>query len=208
MKQILVLGANGKVGRIVVQLLLEKSYQVIAFVHNDDGSLDDENVRVVEGDVHDAASLQSAVVGADAVISTLGSWGTPQKDIVSSGIKAAILGMQKEGVKRIISLTGSDARAKGDHLSLIHRVMYIGILIGAKKILRDGEDSIAQLEKSGLDWTVIRSPIMTETGSSSYSLNTSRCLPWQTIHRHAVALSLVDQLDDTTYVGKSPFINR
>lgn len=208
MKRIAVFGANGRVGSLVVNLLLEKGYAVTAFVYKDDGSLDTKSVRVVQGDVHDATAVKEALADADVVMSTLGSWGTPTKDIVSAGMRAIIPLMQQHGLKRVISLTGAESRALGDSLSLIHRVMYVGISIGAGKILRDGEDHIAQLEKSGLDWTVIRSPVMNETGSQNYTLSMSRCLPWQTIHRHAVARSLVDQLEATEFIGKSPFINR
>lgn len=208
MKRIVVFGANGRVGRLVVGLLLEKGYAVTAFVHRDDGSFDTNQVSIVQGDVYDVNSVEKAIAEADAAISTLGSWGTPKKDIVSSGMKAIIPLMQKYHMKRIISLTGADARASGDELSLIHRATYLAASLGAGKILKDGEDHIALLEESSLDWTVIRSPVMTETGSTTYVLNTSRCLPWQTIHRHAVAQAIVDQLDDMSYIGKSPFINR
>ncbi|MEO5499058.1 MAG: NAD(P)-binding oxidoreductase, partial [Candidatus Saccharimonadales bacterium] len=192
MKRITVLGANGRVGRLVVSLLLEKSYDVTAFVYHDDGSFDANHVRVAQGDVHDVSSVEAALTDGDAVICTLGSWGTPQKDIVSSGVRAIIPYMQKNKIKRIISLTGAESRASGDDLSLIHRAMYIGISVGAGKILRDGEDHITQLEQSRLDWTVIRSPVMTETGATKYRLSSKRCLPWQTIHRHAVAKAMVD----------------
>ncbi len=208
MKRIVVFGANGRVGRLVVSLLLEKDFAVTAFVHRDDGSFNTDQVHVVQGDVYDADTVETAMTQADAVISTLGSWGTPKKDIVSSGMRAIIPLMQRNHIKRIISLTGAEARASDDNLSLFHRFTYPAAAIIAGKILRDGEDHIAQLEQSGLDWTVVRSPIMTEIGSPKYALSTSRCLPWQTIHRHAVAKAMVDQIDDKTYIGKSPFINR
>jgi putative NADH-flavin reductase len=208
MKHITVYGANGQVGRLVVKGLLERGHTVTAFVHKNNGLIQTDQLRIIEGDIHDAAAVEAALEATDAVISTLGSWHTPSKDILASGMQHIIPAMQSRGIKRIISLTGAESRAAGDKLSIIHRFAHIGIAIIARKILRDGEVHIKQLESSELDWTVIRSPIMNERGGSHYHLSDRRPLPWQTIHRQAVADALVQQLNDRHFTQKAPFINR
>lgn len=208
MKHITVYGANGKVGSLVVQGLLERGHTVTAFVHRNDGRMADNQLRIVEGDIHDAAAVDVALEGADAVISALGSWGTPTKDILRSGMTALIPAMQRRGIKRIITVTGAEARAEGDELTFVHRAAHLGAGVAAGSILVDGEVHIKQLEASNLDWTVVRSPIMNNKGSAHYSVVTKRPYPWQTINRQAVADAMIQQLNDTRYTQKAPFITR
>lgn len=208
MKQVTVFGANGRVGSLVVQRLLTAGYRVIGFVHADRDTPTHPHLRIVEGDVHTLRDIEEALKGSDMVISALGSWGTPSKDIQRVAMAHIIPSMKAQGIRRMISVTGAESRARGDYLSLLHRVSHLAAGIIAGKILSDGEDHITQLEASGLDWAVLRSPIMNENGDSTYKLGLQRPPPWQTIHRHAVADAMVQMLSDRTYAEQAPFITR
>lgn len=205
--QITVFGSTGKVGRLVVQEAIWRGHTVVAFQRRPPPSKTFPNIRFVQGDIYDAAAVKAAITGSDAAISTLGSWGTPRKNILSVGMSAIIPAMQAEGISRIVTVTGAEARAAGDHLSIIHRVMHTLLGLAAGKVLRDSETHIAQLENSDLDYTVIRSPIMTNSGNHiSYTLTKRRPLPWQTVNRHAVARCIVDQIELSTQSQSAPFI--
>ena len=208
MKTVTVLGANGRVGSQVVRLLLDRGYIVQAFVHGDANFESHQNLTVVQGDIYNVDSVRGAVTGSDAVVSALGSWGTPGKDVLEVGMINVIGAMQQFGVNRIVTLTGSEARLQGDSLLVIHRIAHTLASLFAGKILRDGERHIALLSESGLQWTTLRSPVMNESGSTEFTLSQARPMPWQTIHRNAVATALVNMVDDKTYVSASPFINR
>lgn len=208
MKHITVYGANGKVGSLVVQGLLDRGHSVTAFVHRNTGLVASDQLRIVEGDIHDKAAVEAALEGSDAVMSTLGSWGTPTKDILRSGMTSLIPAMQARSIRRVVSLTGAESRAAGDAISLLHRVAHLGAAVIAGKILVDAEVHIKQLEKSDLQWTVLRSPIMNDKGSARYHLTTKRPYPWQTINRQAVADAMVQQLNDNHFAQKAPFITR
>lgn len=204
--QITVFGASGRVGRLVVATALERGYDVVAFVRSETHQKPHEHLRFVVGDIYNGTSVADAVVGSTAVISALGSWGTTKKDILTVGMQYIIPAMDANNIERIISLTGADARASGDTLGLIHRITHFFIRLGAGKILSDGEAHIRLLEQSGLAWTVVRSPIMNDSGLTAYSLQDRRPLPWTTIHRRAVSESLVDLLTDHSYDGRAPYI--
>jgi putative NADH-flavin reductase len=68
-----IFGATGRTGQHLVKQALQRAHQVTAFTRASE-KLDasDENLRVVRGDVQDAASVDQAVAGADAVVSALG----------------------------------------------------------------------------------------------------------------------------------------
>ncbi len=80
-------GANGKVGQLVLTYALEQGHTVTVFVHSQPQFALKDGISVRQGDVHDKTAVQAAVAGSDAVISTLGSWGTPAKDILTSGMQ-------------------------------------------------------------------------------------------------------------------------
>ena len=70
---VLVIGAAGKTGSAVVEQALTAGHQVTAFVHQKEGYDAPENVRVVEGDATDPATVAAAVAGQDAVLDTIGA---------------------------------------------------------------------------------------------------------------------------------------
>ena len=74
--RITVFGASGRAGQGVVALALRKGYEVTAFVHQQNPFKEHACLTVVQGDINDRAAIIAAVSESDAVISTLGSWGT------------------------------------------------------------------------------------------------------------------------------------
>lgn len=202
-----VFGASGHVGRLVVKRLLRDGHAVRAFVHSSSPFDDTEQLRVISGDIHSPNDVEQALEGADAIISCLGSWHTPTKDILSSAMKTIIPVAEKIHINRIISLTGSAACAPGDTPRLMDRINHAMLGKVAPQILADGEQHINLLAESTLHWVVIRSPIMTSHGSASYHLNMHSPSPFATVPRVAVAQSMVDVLTDTRYDGTAPHIH-
>lgn len=205
---IIVFGANGKVGSRVVETLLNRGHTVIAFVHSKHAQKERKNLSFYTGDVKNQRDVTTAMKGADAVMSALGSWGTPTKDIVSSGMRTIIPAMQELGIRRIISLTGSGAIAPGDRLGIAGKLAHMLFSLTAHKILEDGEKHIALLAASGLDWTVIRSPIMKNSDDTSYILTDKLPGMLETISRQSVANAMVDQLENTEFTAQAPHIHR
>lgn len=193
---IVIFGASGKVGRLLVQYALENGYHVIAFVHRAKNLEKNPKLTMIEGDIYRPEDVRKALKHADIVLSALGSWGTRRKDVLSAAMTNIIPAMKQEKISRIISLTGAEARARGDELGFIHTIAHFFIGIVAGKILHDGEKHIELLEKSGLDWTVIRSPIMRSGTNSTHKLSRKRPLPWQTINRTAVARAMMEQVSE------------
>lgn len=206
--RVTVFGASGKVGSLVVQEALARGHEVVAFTHSKDLS-PAAGLRVVKGDIYDAESATGAIKGSDAVISALGSWGTPKKDVLSAAIANIIPAMEKAGIKRIVSLTGSGANAPDDKFDPINAVGHMAFGLVASKVLHDSEKHIEMLAESSLDWTVLRSPPMNSRGNPrTYSVGQKRPLPIVTINRRAVAKCLVDLVESTRYARQAPFIKR
>lgn len=206
--QVTIFGANGKVGSLITTIALDRGLSVVAFSHKSTPSSNSPKLIVRHGDIYNEKDVLEALSGSSIVISALGSWHTSKKNVLSIGMEKIIPAMQEASITRIISLTGADARASGDELSFIHKISHAAIKATNGKIMRDAEIHISLLEKSMLDWTVLRSPVMNESGRSDYRLTNHRPKPWQTINRHAVALSMVDLVFDNNYSRKAPYISR
>jgi len=69
--KVLVLGAGGKTGDLVVERALAAGHRVTAFVH-DHTSAQDERVRVIVSDTENPTAVAEAVEGHDAVIDAIG----------------------------------------------------------------------------------------------------------------------------------------
>ncbi|MCA9335061.1 NAD(P)H-binding protein [Candidatus Saccharibacteria bacterium] len=193
-KTIVVFGSAGRVGSLVTTYLLEQGYNVVAFVHRHHNLPDHPNITIMQGDIYAKKDVDKALANADAVISTLSSWGTARKDVLHTAMQHIVPAMKIHGIDRIISLTGAEARATNDKLGIIHRFAHFGISIIGKKVLQDGELHIAELERSNLNWLVVRSPIMRSGASHSYKLDNHRPHPWALINRESVARAMVDQI--------------
>ncbi len=207
--KITVFGASGKVGRIVVDLLQADNHDLTLFIHTHNPFTENNNLKIVHGDINSSKDIDLALNNSDLVISTLGSWGTKNKNVLSTSMNQIIPALKRNNIKRIISLTGADARCSADKSSLISSVSHLIFGILVRKILIDGEKHIKLLEDSGLDFTIIRSPVMTKGGQKkSYKLNLEYAKPWETIGRNNVAEALVAQINETKYVQLSPFIHK
>jgi putative NADH-flavin reductase len=206
---IVVFGAGGRVGNLVVVEALKRGHKVRAFVHSNPTFDKNSRTEVVKGDIYSSEDVVKAVKNMDAVVSALGSWGTPKKDILAQGMRNIIPAMQEQNVKKIVSLTGSDALAPSDTKKLLHTLRRSLLLIGAPKVLRDGESHIRLLADSDLDWSVVRSPIMNLRGNKNeFKLTDKRPKPWQTVNRESVALAMLDIAESNNSFKKASFIVR
>lgn len=206
--QITVFGASGRVGRQVVNLLLDADYAVVAFIHNQNPFEAQAKVKVVRGSITDQAAVSAAITGSQAVISTLGSWGTPTDNVVSTGTIQIVKAMTNQNLRRLITVSGASAFCSQDSPTLQNQVTHGVLALLMKKILLDGEEHLRTLEASSLDWTCIRSPAMTGSKSTAYSLVTALASLLASVPRRAVAQCLVDQIKDTTHIMKAPVIRR
>ena len=103
--KIVIFGASGKVGRVVVRQALDRGYDVVAFVHKNNPFGDDARVQVFQGNIYSGEDVINTITGCDAVVSCLGSWGTKHRNVLTSAIEQLIPAMHEQNINRIITLT-------------------------------------------------------------------------------------------------------
>jgi len=206
--RITVFGASGKVGRRVVELALVQGHTVVAVVHEHNIFTGTPNLIIKKADVYRGEDVAAAIKDSDAVVSCLGSWGTPKRNVLTTAMHTLIPAMQQQKILRIVTLTGSGAANPQRRVGLTHRlIMALMAPFPAGKVFRDGEDHMQLLKQSDLDWTTIRSPIMTSWGSAQYRLSLKQSIHFVTISRRAVAQAMVDQLTADDFLQQAPIIH-
>lgn len=94
------LGATGRTGRPLLDLLLQEGHEVHALVRSEQHGLPDHpHLTVIQGDATDVEDLERVVQGTSAVFSCLG---TDQKQILSVAIPHLVTKMKEQQIDRIV----------------------------------------------------------------------------------------------------------
>ncbi|MBX3054745.1 MAG: SDR family oxidoreductase [Caldilineaceae bacterium] len=157
--KIVVFGASRGVGYQVVQQALAAGHTVTAFVRSPETfSLQHPNLSIFQGDATDAAAVEKAIDGHDAVISALGPTRPPVPQMMERAAKNIVAGMKKHGVRRLVSTTGAGVRQPEDQPKLIDHLIGFLLKLVAKDVVLDSAANVRVLQASGLDWTIVRYP--------------------------------------------------
>lgn len=169
-----IFAATGGIGRQILDQAVGAGHDVTAVVRNPDKV--SGPIRIVTADLAsaDPAALQSAIGGADAVLSGLGARSKSEAGVAWQGTRAMVQAMRATDVRRIVVVSAAPIGTvpspgipnppkhdPGDGL-LMRQVF--GRLV--KAALRDHYADLARMEdilrESTLDWTVIRPPKLTD----------------------------------------------
>ena len=155
---VLVAGATGRTGRLVVSNLLKQGYPVRALVRDMERGHEilGDGVEFAEGDVRDIDSLRAAMQGAASLIITIGS---SRKDpdngpefVDYGGVKNLAQAAADTGVQQVVLMSSAGVTHE-DH---VLNQMFDNILIWKSR----GEDA---LRDSGVDYTIVRPGGLMET---------------------------------------------
>lgn len=177
---VIVFGATGGTGNLVVQQALESGFEVSAFVRNPKKlNIKNENLRIVQGDVLQQNSIDNFMNGQDAVICCLGMPPNKVGKLRSEGTQNIINSMIKYGVSRLIcqtSLGYADSKIVLDFTPFVFRKIIVPYLL--KKTFEDHLQQENIIQKSNINWTIVRPGTLTnekQTGNykSGFDYNDS-----------------------------------
>ena len=114
---------------------------------------------------------------------------------------------QQEGLKRIVSLTGTGVRFPQDKISLIDRILNLSIALIDPKRIKDGRDHVLFLQQSNLEWTVIRVLKLQNTSPKPFSLTPYGPTKWW-VSREDVAKASLQVLSDHSFIKQAPIISK
>jgi uncharacterized protein YbjT (DUF2867 family) len=204
---ILVIGASQGTGALAVRAALEKGHKVTAFARSPQKLvLDHPQLRRVAGDFHQAASVDVAVPGHEAVIVTASATSLrafkENARYFSQGTGYVIEAMKKAGINRLVVLSALGVGDSRPLLNPILRALMIDWLL--KVAFQDHERQEEQVRASGLDWVVARPGRLTNGPARKQYVKTSAIekVPGS-ISRADVADFLVGACEGPTWVGRT-----
>ncbi|WP_412517056.1 NAD(P)H-binding protein [Actinomadura madurae] len=202
-----VFGATGGTGVQLARRALVAGHEVTAVVRDPAGLPSEVRAcaEVVQADVMDAAAIEEAVKGRDAVVTAIGTRdGRRPTSVCADSARAIIAAMRAAGTERflLVSASGLHAGPGDDPLTrFVVKPLVLGRLLEhAFADMRAAEDLT---RASGLDWTIVRPPRLTDgPGAGRYRRATDRnVLGGLSIARRDLAAALLDVAGDRAAIG-------
>jgi uncharacterized protein YbjT (DUF2867 family) len=181
-QNILIAGANGTTGRIIIELLKDSdSYRPIAMVRKQEQKdhFEQENVTAVVADLEN--DLSHAVKNVDKVIFAAGSKGKNVIGVDQDGAKRLVEASKDAGVKKFVMLSTMGA----DNPSVSEEM---GDYLQAK------QNADEYLKASGLDYTIVRPGSLTDEEGIGKIQLMAKLESFGKITRADVAKTLVEVL--------------
>jgi putative NADH-flavin reductase len=158
-----VFGATGRTGLQVVEQGLAAGHEIRAVVR-DATQLDPDRagLEVVVGDVMDPATIVEAVTGSDAVVSTIGTRsGRAPTTVCADSSRSIVEAMHKAGTRRLVVVSGTGPFDEGEGPGMRYILKPMGRLF-LKNVFADFVAMEEIVRASGLDWTIVRPPSLTD----------------------------------------------
>ena len=195
--KLLVLGATGATGLQIVSQAIERGHSVTAFVREPDALRRfADRIVVSRGNLLDSSELQRVLEGHDAVLSAFGPRLPLSKADATLLRRFAVAltgGMLQAGIRRVV--VESTAFLFKD--SIIPPTHLVGRLF-FPEIVRDAYEMENIFQKSGLDWTIVRPPRLTDKPQTGRYRVQEGHLP-----RFGFSISRADVADFMTKAGEN-----
>jgi len=157
---IVVLGATGRTGRLVVEQALAAGHTVTALVRSPEKlAVSNPNLNVVAGQATDPSAVARVLDRADALISTLGGGGS----VISDSTRAIVEAAHRAGVNRVVLL--SSFVVERDRFNPVTRLL-TGLAMGS--MIKDKSAGEKALRESNLDWTIVYASFLTDGPAGGY----------------------------------------
>tara|TARA_R110001592_G_scaffold99456_1_gene283427 strand:- start:510 stop:1142 length:633 start_codon:yes stop_codon:yes gene_type:complete len=183
-KNVLVAGANGTTGRIIINLLKKsETYQPIAMVRKQDQKdhFEKQGVSAVLADLEE--DLSQAVKNTDKVIFAAGSKGKNIIDVDQEGAKRLIDAAKEAGLEKFVMLSsmGADNPTVSNDL---------------EDYLKAKQNADDYLKASALNYSIVRPGALTDDDGTGKIELKEKLEKRGSISRADVAKTLVEVLDD------------
>jgi putative NADH-flavin reductase len=192
--KLLVLGAAGPTGQLLVAQAREQGHQVTGFV------------RATHGDATDRAALARVVPGHDAIVSTLGRRAFKSANLMQNAMRALVPAMERAGVRRLVVMSSLGVGETLRDVPLIPRLMYRLFLTDLFADKKAAED---YLRGTALDWTFVY-PVQLTDGprTGRYRVGERFDLSGMPkVSRADVADFMLKELRERAYVRKTAVIS-
>jgi putative NADH-flavin reductase len=162
--KIVLFGATGRTGILLIEQALAAGHTVVGFVRTPSKmAIQHERLALVQGDVMNKTDVGKAITpDVDAVVSALAPAKGSPKNLLPVATENIIDCMRANGVQRLIYMTGAGVDMPQDKPKFINHVIKFALKTLAGDVLAQSEQAVRQVQSSGLQWTIVRVPMLTD----------------------------------------------
>jgi putative NADH-flavin reductase len=203
-----IFGGTGKTGQHLVQQALDAGHEVYALARTPSKlDIQNPNLHVIQGGVLDMGPVEQVIQNADAVASVLGPSSNKPEFTISKGMDNIIAAMKKHNVERIVISAGAGVRDPNDKPQVIDRVAGLLLNVVSKNVVADMKQVVEKVRSSGLDWTIVRVPMLTdEPAKGTFKVGYVGDISPR-ISREDMATFILKQVEQEEWVQKAPAIS-
>ena len=207
--RIAVFGGTGRTGRLFVEQALAAGHEVTVLARTPSKlEVKNESLRIAQGDALDPDRVKEVVSGADAIVSLLGPAKDAPPQSVSRSMANILRAAEECGVKRIVISAGAGVGDPQDKPGLFDKVIKTALMLTARDAYEDMKATVDAVQKSRLNWTVARAPMLTDDPAKGQPrVGYLGQGVGARLSRADLAAFMLAQLTDKTYVGKAPVIS-
>jgi putative NADH-flavin reductase len=206
---VLVIGASGGIGRETLSAALDAGHRVRAFSRSaNEIDLESSELEKRPGDAMKATDVDAALDGIDVVVQALGIGADElfkPVDLFSESTRILLAAMQRRQVRRLIAVTGFGAGDSREAIGCLQRIPF-RLFLGRAYDDKDVQERL--IKKSGLDWTIVRPGILTNSSRTGRYRVLVEPSQWRNgvISRADVADFIVGSMDDDDRIHQAPVL--
>jgi len=206
---VLVIGASGGIGRETLTAALDAGHRVRAFSRSADTfDLRHDRLDTCRGDATNVADIDAALDGIEVVVQTLGVSASElfkPVSLFSESTQVLLPAMKRHAIRRLVAVTGFGAGDSHDAIGLLQMVPFRAML-GRAYDDKDVQERL--IKNSGLDWTIVRPGILTNSPRGGSYRVLEKPSQWRNgvISRADVADFILRSIDDDDFIHKDPVL--
>ncbi|EKF54576.1 NAD-dependent epimerase/dehydratase family protein [Galbibacter marinus] len=205
--EILIIGATGRTGRLIMRLALEEGHHVTAFVRSAEKlNRPLTGVRIVQGDSTDEKEIQNVIFQHkfDAVVVAVGSETFKSSKVRTQTTRNVVDALEnRSSSTRLWIVSSAGSNESMDQLDFFSRTFIKNILKGH---ISDHNKQENLVQKSILPYTIVRPTGLKETGminDHDYIVITKGPILTNSIRRGDLAHFIVSNIGSQEYIGKA-----
>lgn len=203
-----IFGATGRTGQILVEQALAAGHQVTALARNPAKLNRRASLWVVAGDVQEQGKVEDTMREAEAVLNVIGHTAKSPRDLQTVAARNIVIAMQRQGIKRLICLTGAGVRDPQDRPKPVDLFFSFLLKMFSPQVLADATRQVDMIKASATDWIVVRVPRLTDDRHTGvYKVGYVGPNSGVQISRADAADFMLKQLTDPTYVHQMPVVS-
>lgn len=198
---VLVLGAAGKTGRLIVEMAVAAGHDVTALVRNASPYNAPPGVQMLRGDATDPATLAHGMAGQDVVIDAVGGK-TPWRrtDLERTVARALVSAARQHGTRRIIAISSLGVGDSTAHAPLLLRLLLPTFLRGSTA---DKAAMEREVERAGIPYVLVRPAVLNDQPAVGAVRVLTGTEQGRQITRADVASFVIEQLTTDTHLNRA-----